>query len=285
MSNTSRTTNNEISELTVLMTVYHKVAPKHLDEALNSLWQQTRPAAQVILVEDGTLPGPLEEVVVKHEHAHENLMVLRYAANRGSGCASNDGFAEVATEWVARLDSDDIAAKERFEKQWAAIEAAEAAGKPLDVVGSALAEFEGDITEVIRVRRLPQKHADIAKYTRMNSPINNPAAMIRTSLVRGVGGYRDVPYMEDYDLWARLLARGGRFENLPEPLTFFRADGMFERRRAQGIFRSEMRMQKILRELGLVSYPRSVFNLCARTAFRLLPTTFMRSAYKYLFSR
>lgn len=290
MSTTDTPNNAAIPALTVLMTVYHKVAPNHLNQALDSLWTQTRPAAQVVLVEDGTLPGELEAVVVKHEQVHENLTVLRFSENRGSGPASNDGFAEVTTTWVARLDSDDIAAPERFEKQWAAVEAAAKTGEPLDVVGTSLAEFEGDSTNidqinVTQVRRLPEKHADIAKYAQMNSPINNPAVMMRTSLVREAGGYHDVPYMEDYDLWARLLARGARFENLPEPLTFFRTDGMFERRRSQGIFASERRMQKTLRELGLISYPRSIFNLVARTAFRLLPTTLMRHAYRRLFVR
>lgn len=270
-----------IEELTALITVYHRVSPTELDQALESLWSQTRPAAEVVLVEDGPLPDALEAIVVKHEAQHPNLRVKRCAVNRGSGPASQEGFELVRTDWAARLDADDIAVPERFQRQWELhIEKPE-----LGVIGSALAEFEGAPDNVVRVRQLPQSHEQIAGYAKMNSPVNNPSSLLRVDMVRAVGGYRDVPLMEDYDLWVRLLAAGVRFENMPEPLVKFRADGMFGRRSAQGIFAAELRMQRTLVELGLIGRPRALFNLLARTAFRLLPTAAMSRAYKHLFLR
>lgn len=270
-----------IDQLTVLITVYQRVAPGQLDAAMNSLWGQTRPAGKVILVVDGPIGRALEDVVVKHEHAHPELTVVRCAENRGSGMASQEGFALVDTLWLARLDADDIARADRFELQWEAV----AADPELDVLGSALAEFEGSPDNIVRVRRLPERHEEIVKYVRMNSPVNNPSAMMRTEKVREVGGYRDIRLMEDYDLWARLVAAGAKFANLPEPLVLFRADGMFERRTSQGIIRGEQQMQATLVELGLISRPRAAFNLLARTAFRLLPTHLMTRAYRRLFVR
>lgn len=270
-----------IEQLTVLMTVYHRVQPEHLDAALTSLWEQTRPARHTILVIDGPIGQALDNVVVTHERTHPELTVVRCAHNRGAGPASQTGLELVETPWLARLDSDDIARADRFEKQWAAL----TDNPQLDVVGSALAEFEGTPDNVVRVRRLPERHADIVKYARINSPINNPSALLRTAKVREVGGYRDVRLMEDYDLWARLLAAGATFANLPEPLVFFRADGMFDRRTAAGIFRGELQMQHTLVELGLISRLRAVVNVVARTAFRLLPTQLMSRAYRRLFVR
>lgn len=270
-----------IEELTALITVYHRVSPTELDQALESLWSQKRPAAEVVLVEDGPLPDALEAIVVKHEAQHPNLRVKRCAVNRGSGPASQEGLELVCTDWVARLDADDIAVPERFQRQWELhIEKPE-----LGVIGSALAEFEGAPDNVVRVRKLPQTHEQIVSYAKMNSPVNNPSSLLRVDAVRAVGGYRDVPLMEDYDLWVRLLAAGVRFENMPEPLVKFRADGMFGRRSAQGIFAAELRMQRTLVELGLIGRPRALFNLAARTAFRLLPTAAMSRAYKRLFLR
>ena len=270
-----------IEELTALITVYHRVSPTELDQALKSLWSQTRPAAEVVLVEDGPLPDALEAIVVKHEAQHPNLRVKRCAVNRGSGPASQEGLKLVRTDWVARLDADDIAVPERFQRQWELhIEKPE-----LGVIGSALAEFEGAPDNVVRVRQLPQSHEQIVSYAKMNSPVNNPSSLLRVDAVRAVGGYRDVPLMEDYDLWVRLLAAGVRFENMPEPLVRFRADGMFDRRSARGIFSAERQMQRTLVELGLIGRPRALFNLAARTAFRLLPTAAMSRAYKRLFLR
>ncbi|MEL4163664.1 hypothetical protein MTQ16_01910, partial [Corynebacterium bovis] len=57
---------------------------------------------------------------------------------------------------------------------------------------------------------------------RTSSPVNNPSVVMRRDAVVAAGGYGEVRYMEDYDLWAHLLSRGARFANLPEPLTWFR---------------------------------------------------------------
>lgn len=274
-----------LDNVTALVTVYHKVPAKQLDECLNSLWEQTRPPAHVVLVEDGVLGEELERTVVKHERAHENLTVIRCAANRGSGLASREGMAQVHTEWVARLDADDIARADRLEKQCALAAQREREGRPLDVIGTALAEFEGSPEQIVQVRTLPQTHTELAKYVKINSPINNPSVLLRVSAVERAGGYRHVQLMEDYDLYARLMATGARFENMPEPLTLFRADGMFDRRTSKGIVSGELAMQKSLVELGLVSRPRAAANFVARTAFRLLPVNVMSKAYKRLFVR
>ena len=155
-----------------------------------------------------------------------------------------------------------------------------------DVIGTAMAEFDDDRGgEITGVRALPESHAEIAKYAKLNSPINNPSVMYRTARVKKVGGYRDAPYMEDYDLWARLLADGARFVNLPEPMTRFRVTGMLDRRRSTGILAAEKRMQATLVELGLVSRPRAALNFVARSAFRALPTGLLGRVYRALFHR
>ena len=270
-----------ITNLTVLMSVYHRAVPDQLDAALQSLWNQTRPAAHVILVIDGPIGQDLDRVVVKHEQEHPELTVLRCAENGGLGVALQAGLQLVKTPWLARLDADDIARADRFEKQWTAL----TADLELDVLGSAMAEFEGTPDNVVRVRTLPKTHAEIARYIKINSPVNHPSVMLRTAKVREVGGYRDIRLMEDYDLWARLMAAGAKFENLPEPLVYFRADDMFERRTSRGIIDSERKLQDTLVEEGLISRPRAAFNLAARTLFRLLPTKLMSRAYRRLFVR
>lgn len=272
-------------DVTALVTVYHKVPAEQLEQCLNSLWEQTRPAGAVVLVEDGELGADLERTVVKHEQAHENLTVIRCAENRGSGLASAEGMRHVHTEWVARLDADDIAREDRLEKQYALATQRAKEGSPLDVIGTALAEFEGAPDNVVQVRTLPQTHDELARYVKMNSPINNPSVLLRVSAIERAGGYRHVQFMEDYDLYARLMATGARFENMPEPLTLFRADGMFDRRTSKGIVSGELAMQKSLVELRLVSKPRAVANFLARTTFRLLPVGLMSKAYKRLFVR
>ena len=276
--------------LAALITVYHRIVPEELSAALDSLATQTRPAEEIVIVEDGPVGAELRAVIDAFVEKHAEARTVVLARNQGAGPASAAGMATIDAELVGRLDADDIAEPTRFEEQLRVADGhddpSSSTGPAPDVIGTAMAEFDDDLGgEITGIRALPETHEEIAAYARMNSPINNPSVMYRTARVKKVGGYRDAPYMEDYDLWARLLADGARFVNLPAPLTRFRVTGMLDRRRSKGIVAAEKRMQATLVELGLVSRPRAAFNFAARSAFRLLPTGLLGRAYRALFNR
>lgn len=271
-----------MSTLSVLVTVYHRIVPAELQQTLDSLLAQTRRADDIVIVEDGPLGSELRVLIDAFVANTPEARTIVLARNMGSGPASQAGLKAIDSDFIARLDADDIAFPERFEKQLAYLEA----NPGIDVLGTALAEFHGDIGTVVGKRVLPESHAELAKYALINSPINNPSVMMRTSAVKDAGGYRDVHHMEDYDLYARMLAGGARFHNLPEALTYFRSsDDVFKRRTGKGMFAAERQMQRNLVSYGLISKPRAVFNLVARTAFRLLPAAALKRAYGALFHR
>lgn len=268
--------------LTALVTVYHRIDAAELTQALESLARQTRPADEVVIVEDGPVGAELRRVIDGFVSTHPEARTVVLARNVGSGRASAAGMANVTTEFVARLDADDIAFPERFADQldWFT------AHPDTDVLGTSLAEFHDDPAEIVAVRSLPETHDEIARYARINSPVNNPSVMMRVAAVEKAGGYRDVHHMEDYDLYARLMSTGARFHNLPEPLTYFRTSpAQFQRRTGKGMFTAERQMQRNLVSYGLVSRPRSWVNLAVRTAYRLLPTGLLAVAYGRLFHR
>ena len=110
--------------------------------------------------------------------------------------------------------------------------------------------------------------------------------MFRTEAVKSVGGYQHVPFMEDYDLWARLIADGHELANLEEPLTYFRvSEDQMRRRATSETRRAERTMQANLVSYGLVSRPRAAFNLAARNLYRALPIGLTKRVYALLFHR
>lgn len=268
--------------LSALLTSYHGNDPAHLKVALQSLGAQTRPADEIVIVEDGPVPDPIREVIDAFVEGNDTARTVALETNQGSGPASQAGLETITSEFVARLDADDAAAPERFAEQLEWFE-----NHPqTDVLGTAVREFEFEPGDGDKVRTLPETHAEIAKYALINSPINNPAVMMRTEAVDKAGGYRGVVRMEDYDLWARMLAGGARFHNLPEPLTYFRVDAaQFARRTSPTTIKSEWAMQRTLISYGLISRPRAVVNLVVRTAYRLLPSGLLTRVYSQLFHR
>lgn len=262
-----------MATLTALVTVYHGNDPDHLQQSLDSLAHQTRPADEVLIVVDGPVPPRVAETV-RGFVDKQGARSLWLSENVGSGRASQVGLEHARGDFLARQDADDVSLPQRFEVQ---MEYLERTG--VDVLGAAVEEF-GDRSAI---RRMPRTHGEILRYARINSPINNPSMVVRTAAARAVG-YRDIHHMEDYSLFARLLGAGYRAANLDEPLVRFRVDdAQFGRRTDAAMFRAECLMQKTLVDASLISPPRALINLAVRTTYRLLPLTVLRRVYGFVF--
>ena len=263
-----------MASLAVLMSVYRGTDAGELAVCLQSLAAQTRPADEVVVMLDGQVSEAVMEVLAGFP---ARLVPLKH--NVGLGKALNAGLETVDSEFVARLDSDDAAYPQRFERQLEYL----AHHPEVAAVGSAVREFEHRIEDAGPVRALPENPRN---YAKMNSPLNHPSVMFRADAVRQVGSYQHVPFMEDYDLWARLLSNGWELANLPEPLTYLRVNDAQLRRRAAGeTRRAELTMQRNLVAYGLVSRPRAVFNFAVRNAYRMLPIGVTKRVYSRLFHR
>lgn len=102
----------------VLMSVYKKDNPKYLDLALNSIELQTVKPSEIILVEDGPVSEELQFVVDKHiSQSNVNFKSVKLKKNHGLGEALRIGTNYVSTNWIARMDSDDVSVPKRFEMQ------------------------------------------------------------------------------------------------------------------------------------------------------------------------
>ena len=110
--------------------------------------------------------------------------------------------------------------------------------------------------------------------------IFHPSVVFRRSVVQSVGAYPDLPGMEDYLLFARLAAAGISMTNSADVLVSYRVGrGAYRRRGGWAMVKTEVRMQRELRNLGLVGLPGLVRNLSVRGCYRLLPTSARRWGY------
>ena len=175
---------------------------------------------------------------------------------------------------IARMDADDVAMPHRFEVQLPLIHDA-------DIVGSGLLEFVADTDHVVGQRVPPTGYQQIQRYARMHDPFNHPTVVYRRSAVLAAGGYGDLPLMEDYALFARMLANGARAVNVPEPLVFYRVGATsFKRRGGTGLLRSELRLQREFRRRGFTSRAQYVRNVIVRGGYRLIPWWCRRAVYR-----
>lgn len=263
----------------VLLSLYKKEHPSQLRQSLNSLFSQTLPPNEIILVKDGPLTAELDAVVSDYVARYSILKVVPLPQNQGLGKALNEGLKHCSYDLVARMDTDDIAKPDRFEKQMKVFEE----HPELDLVGAWIDEFEGTPQHILSVRRVPETSEEIREYCKKRCPVNHPVVMFRKSAVLAAGGYQHFPLFEDYYLWVRMLKNEARFYNIQESLLYFRASpDMFKRRGGWKYAVDELRFQNMMRKMGMIDWKRFIMNAAIRFPARIIPNGLRGFLYKKL---
>lgn len=261
----------------VLLSIYKKEQPDYLEEALNSIFNQTVKSDDIVLIEDGQLTRELENVIKKFERIHPELHVIRYKQNRGLGYALNDGLKYCSHELVARADTDDINHTNRFARQLAFM-----VGHPeIDVVSAWIDEFTTSPKEVISTRKLPENSNAIFSYGKRRCPINHPVVMYRKTAVESVGGYQTDLFPEDYFLWMKMLKAGCKFYNIQESLLSFRYNPNTIKRRGGWKYAiDEAKTQwRAYRQLHYLSFADFCINVSVRFTTRIIPSKLRQLVY------
>ena len=262
----------------VLISVYYKEKPEYLEDAINSIFNQTLLPKEVILVEDGKLTDELYAVINILKEKHHEIKTVRLKENQGLGSALNEGLKYCSYDIVARMDSDDISMPNRFRLQIDFLE-----NHPdIDIISGWIDEFYGNKENIISTRKTPEAHNDIVKFSKFRNPINHPAAMFRKKVICDIGGYRAIPFFEDYDLWVRAIASGVQLYNIQQSLLWFRlSDNAFLRRGGIDYAKNEITFQYHLHKIGYIGIINMCSNISIRLIIRLLPN--MIRKYIYVF--
>ncbi|WP_283127169.1 glycosyltransferase family 2 protein [Bacteroides clarus] len=263
----------------VLLSVYYKESYSAFCKSLDSIFTQTICPDEVILVEDGPLGSELNDMISVYSAKYPTLKIIPLPTNQGLGKALNEGLKHCSYDIVARMDTDDIAKPDRFEKQLAVFEKY----SDIDVVGAWIDEFEDDISDVKSVRKLPELPDDIRQFAKRRNPINHPVVMFRKSAVLAAGGYQHFPLFEDYYLWIRMLMNGAKFYNIQESLLYFRfSPEMFKRRGGWRYVISELHFLQKMRQMHFISFSEFMQNLFVRFSIRLIPNSLRAIIYTKL---
>ena len=253
-------------EFSVSMCVYGKDDPTYFGLAVDSILNQTIPPTEVVLVVDGPVPENLNKVILQYENK-DCFRVIRLPENLGHGEARKVGLAACTCDFVAIMDADDLSVPERFEWQLAAFEANE----DLSIVGGNIAEFIGDVTNVVGKRLVPMEDAQIKEYMKKRCPFNQMTVMFKKNDVQAVGGYIDWYCDEDYYLWLRMYLAGQRFANVDGVLVDVRVGKeMYQRRGGRKYFKSEAKLQKFMLKNKIIGFGTYFMNVTKRLIVQVL---------------
>jgi glycosyl transferase family 2 len=180
-----------------------------IDEALDSVRQQTFQDFEIVVVDDGSTDAA---TVRKLESIDDsNIRVFR-TENRGLPAARNHAAAQARGELFCALDADDRLAATWFEKGQALL-----TSRPEITFVSHWLETFGDEHWTWKPER-----CDLPALLVKNTI--NGAALVRRAAFQAVGGYDESMRhgCEDWDFWLRLVEAGHQGTIIPEVLFYYR---------------------------------------------------------------
>lgn len=201
--------------LSVLMSVYNESLDE-IKQSLDSILTQSYRDFELIIVLDQ--PNYVEGLDLLNQYARKDsrIRVLVNEKNIGLAMSMNYAATYAKGKYLLRMDADDICMPNRFQLEYDAI----CDGKYDLICGNYdFIDEDGTI--------LPQK-AKIYTDSQLDSLlpyrniIHHPTVIMTAEILNKVGGYRNYPCAQDYDLWLRMKCVGARMHMMPEKLIQYR---------------------------------------------------------------
>lgn len=256
-------------KVSVIMGIYNCAST--LAEAIDSLITQTFTDWELIMCDDGSKDNTVS-IAMSYAEKYDNILLIQNPQNIGLPTTLNHCIEYATSEYIARMDGDDISLPNRFEKEVAFLDE----HPEYALVSCEMIHFDekGDWGISHYVEK-PEKMDFLKK-----SPFCHAGSMMRRKLLNEVGNYtvsKQLRRGQDYWLWHKFYCSGYKGYNLQEPLYKMRDDqAAIKRRTWSGAVNSMKAELKIFKNLGLPWY----FRL---KAFRgLLVALLPKSLYVYL---
>lgn len=212
--------------ITVLMAIYNCATT--LPEALDSMMNQTYQEFKVVLCDDASTDNTFD-VATQYISKYPNKFILiRNEQNSRLPYSLNRCLEYADTEYVARMDGDDISRQDRFQKEIEFLDS----HPEYAIVSTWMEHF--DETGVFRISKRPEKPHNKKNFIQ-TSPHAHAPVMIKTEALKKVGGYtvkRWTRRGQDAHLWAKLYSNGFKGYNLQESLYSMRDDAKAFKRRS-----------------------------------------------------
>lgn len=200
----------DMTKLTITLPVYNGMP--FVKDAVESILSQTYEDFRFLIIDDGSRDGSTEYL----KSIKDSRLKVIARENRGLGTTLNQLFSESETEYVARMDSDDVCAPDRLKAIMAFLEN----HSDFVMVGSDQAFLVGSKTLTAAPR--PTDQESIRRMLMNKRPgILHPTAVVRRDAWARVGGYHLSRAGEDLDFCLR-LCDAGRVTNIPEVLYYYR---------------------------------------------------------------
>ena len=204
-------------KVSVIMGVYND--EKFVTDAIQSILNQTYTNFEFIICDDcskDSSPNVIETFAQKDPR----IVILHNSTNQGLATSLNNCIAVANGEYIARMDSDDVALPIRLQEEVSFLDS-----HPEYAVVGAQVEYINNNSEPYRTSNFATDISTTDVIHRVS--VVHPTTMIRKSVIDEVHGYtvnKMTRRAEDYDLWCKIVEKGYALHNLDKILLKYRED-------------------------------------------------------------
>ncbi len=204
-------TSRDFGLVSVIMAAYN--AEKTIEQSINSVLNQTYPDVELLVVDDYSQDRTVK--LVENIMARDNRVRLIYnKENSGVSYTRKHGLEEAKGAWIAILDSDDIWAPEKLEKQ---IILQKKMNADLLFTGSAFMDSDGQPIDWYLHAPSEVTYRHLLKQ----NVLSNSSSLVRKELYEKHYAVGDGMH-EDFAVWLGILKEGKRAYGVDEPLLTYR---------------------------------------------------------------
>ncbi len=194
--------------VSVIITAYNR--ERVIAEAVHSILRQTVADFELIIVDDGSTDAT---ATIAESFDDPRVRLVRHGSNRGIPAARNSGLDAARGQFIAWLDSDDVARPRRLEVQLRFLRD----HPEIAMVGACAGKMDEQGRPLGPVRRPPFSHEHIRAWLLFRSAFQQSSIFGRTAVLKRFPYRPEFPVCEDIDVFVR-LSREHHLHNLAEVL-------------------------------------------------------------------
>lgn len=184
-------------------------------KCIESVVNQTIKPFEYIIIVDYPDNTEMINMLKEYESKYSFIKVIINEVNMGLVKSLNRALEYCTGDYIARIDADDFAVEDRFEKQLQYLEE-----KQYDVVGAGYYIFYDDKILEKRYGKPNDKLCkNLLKYC---TCIAHPTYFVRKEVYKSLDGYRNIDACEDLDFLIRAALAGYKLGSYPGQLMWYR---------------------------------------------------------------
>jgi glycosyltransferase involved in cell wall biosynthesis len=202
--------------ISVIMSTYNE-EPDWLKKSIDSILNQTYNHIEFIIVLDNPKNEILKELLSEYQNKENRIKVIENKENIGLVKSLNRALEYCTGKYIARMDADDISMPERLELEKAYLEK-----NNLDFVFSGMIVIDENGNKRFEWDNNAFNVDEVKKVMGLWNISLHPTWFVKSEVYNNLGGYREIPYCEDYDFSLRSLNKGYKIGKLNENLLLYR---------------------------------------------------------------